>query len=112
MRSIRAFWSWLNDEEVIDSNPFSRLKIPKAPWKIIGAFSPQQIKALLNVVSRSEDGYRNTIIILTLLDTGLRVSELVNLAIDNVWLEEGVIKVLGKGNKERLVPLGREVTTR
>jgi len=49
------------------------------------------------------------VIILTLLDTGLRVNELINLKIDNVWLEEGIIKVLGKGNKERLVPVGKQI---
>lgn len=53
------------------------------------------------------EGYRDTAIVITLLDTGLRVNELINLKMDNVWLEEGLIKVLGKGNKERLVPIGK-----
>ena len=44
-----------------------------------------------------------------MLDTGLRVNELINLMMDNVWLEEGLIKVLGKGNKERLVPIGKQI---
>ena len=109
MRSIRAFWSWLVEEEVIASNPFSRLKIPKPPKKITAAFSPYQIELLLGVMSSSAEGYRDMVIILALLDTGLRVNELMNLKIDNVWLEEGLIKVLGKGNKERLVPIGKQV---
>jgi site-specific recombinase XerD len=49
------------------------------------------------------------VIVLTLLDTGLRVNELINLKMDNVWLEEGLVKVLGKGNKERLVPIGKQI---
>jgi len=109
MRSIRAFWSWLVEEEVIASNPFSRLKIPKPPKKITATFSPYQIELLLGVMSSSAEGYRDMVIILALLDTGLRVNELINLKIDNVWLEEGLIKVLGKGNKERLVPIGKQI---
>ena len=109
MRSIRAFWSWLVEEEIIESNPFSKLKIPKPPKKIMATFSPYQIESLLGVMSGSPESYRDIVIILTLLDTGLRVHELINLEMDNVWLEEGLIKVLGKGNKERLVPIGKQI---
>jgi site-specific recombinase XerD len=109
MRSIRAFWSWLVSEEIIDTNPFSKLKIPKPPKKVMATFSPYQIESLLGVMSGSAGSYRDMVIILTLLDTGLRVHELINLEMDNVWLEEGLIKVLGKGNKERLVPIGKQV---
>ena len=109
MRSIRAFWSWLTEEEIIASNPFSKLKIPKPPKKIIATFSPYQNESLLSVMSGSAEGYRDVVIVLTLLDTGLRVNELINLKMENVWLEEGLIKVLGKGNKERLVPIGKQI---
>jgi len=109
MRSIRAFWSWLLEEEVINNNLFSRLKIPRPPRKVITTFSQPQLESLLSVISSSAEGYRDTVIVLTLLDTGLRVNELINLKMDNVWLEEGLIKVLGKGNKERLIPIGRQI---
>jgi site-specific recombinase XerD len=109
MRSIRAFWSWLVEEEIIVSNPFSKLKIPKPPKKVMSTFSEYQIESLLGVICGSAEGHRNMIVILTLLDTGLRVNELINLKMDNVWLEEGLIKVLGKGNKERLVPIGKQI---
>ena len=109
MRSIRAFWSWLAEEEIIESNPFSKLKIPKPPKKIITTFSQHQIDLLLSVMGGSAEGYRGVVIVLTLLDTGLRVNELINLKMENVWLEEGLIKVLGKGNKERLVPIGKQI---
>jgi len=79
MRSIWAFWSWLVEEESIESNPFSRLKIPKPPKKTITTFSPHQIESLLGVISSSAEGYRDVVIVLTLLDTGLRVNELINL---------------------------------
>lgn len=94
---------------MIVSNPFSKLRIPKPPKKVIVTFSPQQIEALLGVIGSSTASYRNTVVILTLLDTGLRVSELINLKIDHLWLEEGLIKILGKGDKERLVPIGKEI---
>jgi site-specific recombinase XerD len=109
MRSIRAFWSWLVQEEIIDTNPFSKLKIPKPPKKVMATFSPYQFESLLDVMNGSAESYRDMVIILTLLDTGLRVNELINLEMNNVWLEEGLIKVLGKGNKERLVPIGKQI---
>ena len=109
MRSIRAFWSWLVEEEIIEFNPFSKLRIPKAPRKIIATFSQPQIESLLETINGSANGYRDSVIVLLLLDTGLRVNELINLMMGNVWLEEGLIKVLGKGDKERLVPIGKQV---
>ena len=109
MRSIRVFWSWLVEEESIASSPFSRLKIPKPPKKIMTTFSQSQIESLLGVMHGSAESYRDMGIVLTLLDTGLRVNELINLKVENVWLEEGLIKVLGKGNKERLVPIGKQI---
>jgi len=60
-------------------------------------------------MSGSAEGYRSVVIALTLLDTGLRVNELINLRMENVWLEDGLVKVLGKGNKERLVPIGKQI---
>ncbi len=109
MRPIRAFWSWLVEEEIITSNPFSRIKIPKPPMKVIATFSTSQIGSLLGVMNGSAEGYRGAVIVLTLLDTGLRVNELINLRMENVWLQEGLVKVLGKGNKERLVPIGKQI---
>ena len=109
MRSIRAFWSWLVEEEIVASNPFSKLKIPKPPKKVIATFSESQFELLLGVITNSAEGYRDMVIMLLLLDTGLRVNELIGLKIDDVWLEEGIIKVLGKGSKERLVPIGKQI---
>ncbi len=110
MRSLRAFWSWLVTEEIIADNPFKKVKVPKAPRKVMATFSGHDIKQLLDVIdTRSAAGYRNYVIILTLLDTGLRVSELGNLAMENVKIEEGTIKVMGKGGRERVVPIGNRV---
>jgi len=110
LRSLRIFFSSLTLEGIIESNPFDRVKIPRPPGKIIPAFSDSQFHGLLNAIdTRTAEGYRDYIIILTLLDTALRVSELCNLKLGNLWLDEGMLKVVGKGNKERLIPIGKQV---
>ena len=110
LRSLRIFFSWLVSESLIETNPFDRVKIPRPPRKVIPAFSDSQIRQLLGVLdTRTAEGYRDYTIILTLLDTGLRVSELCNLKLGNLWLDEGMLKVVGKGNKERLIPIGKQV---
>jgi len=110
LRSTRAFWSWLLWEEIIPTNPFDKIKIPKAPYKVIPAFSEAQILALLDTVDTSKpEGYRDYAVIVTLLDTALRVSELTNLQLEHLWLDEGVLKVMGKGRKERHIPIGKVV---
>ena len=110
VRSVRVFFSWLVSEEIIAAHPFERVKIPKVPKKIMPTFSATQIQQLLDAMDTATAlGQRNYTIILTLLDTGLRVSELLGLRLSDLQLNEGVLKVLGKGNKERLVPIGRQV---
>jgi len=108
LRSIRAFWSWLISEEIVEETPFVRVKVPKAPRKVVPTFSDSQIRALLDAIDNATpEGFRDYVIILALLDTALRVTELTGLRLDNLWLEEGVLKVMGKGGKERLVPIGK-----
>ncbi len=110
LRAIRAFWSWLVREEIITSNPFCRVKIPKPPKKVMATFSDKQLTAMLKAINNTTPaGFRDRTIMLMLLDTGLRASELVGLALDNINLEDGMVKVLGKGSKERIVPFGAKV---
>lgn len=110
LRTIRAFWSWLVREEIITSNPFCRVKIPKPPKKVMATFSDKQLTAMLKAINNTTPaGFRDRTIMLMLLDTGLRASELVGLTMDNVNLEDGMVKVLGKGSKERIVPFGAKV---
>ena len=110
LRAVRAFWSWLVREEVILSNPFAKVRIPKAPTKVIPTFSENQIQNLLGVIHTSTPaGFRDWTMILTLLDTGLRASELINLGLEDVNLNDGIVKVYGKGAKERVVPIGARV---
>jgi len=108
MRSLRAFWSWLESEEIIGDNPFSHLRIPRAPIKVIPTFSEEQYRALLAQVDiASPQGYRNYTILLLLLDTMIRVSELTSCRMEDLNLEGRVIKVWGKGSKERIVPFAK-----
>jgi site-specific recombinase XerD len=110
LRSIRAFWSWLAAEGIVDINPFTHVRLPRTQKKIIPTFSPNQVFQLFSAIDRqTPEGYRDYAIILTLLDTALRVSELIGIRMDDLWLDQGLLKVLGKGGKERLIPIGREV---
>lgn len=107
LRAIRAFWSWLIAEEIIDANPFDRVKVPRAPKKVIVPFSEEQLRALLRAIDiKSPISIRDSTIIQTLLDTGMRVTELTGLEMENVNLVQRCLKVHGKGSKERIVPIG------
>jgi integrase/recombinase XerD len=107
LRAIRAFWGWLLAEEFIEINPFDKIMIPRPPKKVITPFSEEQIRSLLSAIdTRSAIGFRDSTIILTLLDTGIRVSELTDVKLDDANLEQRHLKIQGKGSKERIVPIG------
>ncbi|NQT71926.1 MAG: tyrosine-type recombinase/integrase [Chloroflexi bacterium] len=108
-RGLQTFFNWLMAEDFITENPFHRIKIPRAPQKLIPAFSESQLQQLFAVIDTGQPiGYRNHTMLLVLLDTGLRVSELTGLCLSDVSIEQGTLRVWGKGNKERTVPLGRQ----
>lgn len=108
VRSLKAFFAWVVREEYLDINPMSKIPVPKATIKILNTFSREQITDMLNVCQKYNDtGYRNLTIILLFLDTGLRASELIGISLDDINLEDGLIKIRhAKGNKERQVPVG------
>ncbi len=107
LRGLRGFWSWLKREEYIDDNPFLKLKLPKVPIKVIQTFTDEQLQSLFNAIDqKAPQGLRDYVVILLLLDTGVRSSELSNLTLSDVNLKNRTLKVLGKGNKERMVPIG------
>jgi integrase/recombinase XerD len=110
LRALQAFWSWMESEGIIDDNPFDRLRIPKAPKKIIPIFTEEQLRQLFAVTdTTSAVGYCDYVIILTLFDTGICCSELIGLRLTDVNLESRLLKVWGKGSKERMVPIGAKV---
>ena len=110
MRTLRAAFNRWELEGFIDESPFRKVRIPKAPKKVIPIFSQSQIEALLSVIDTSTpEGFRNRLLILLYLDTACRLTELTNLEMADIDLKERCLKLFGKGQKERYVPLG--VTT-
>jgi len=106
-RAIRSFGTFLMEEGYTEENVFLALKPPKLPKKIIEPLSEDEIRRILTVIPRDTiEGLRNYAIFLLLLDTGIRLSEMLTLKLEAIDFGEGVFKVMGKGAKEREVPLG------
>lgn len=104
---IKAFYKYLLIEEIIDHNPTELLESPRVGRKLPDILSIDEIIQLIDGVDLStENGERNKAILETLYGCGLRVSELINLQISNLYFKQGFIKLIGKGDKERLVPIG------
>ena len=104
---VKAFFSFLLLEEVISSDPSELLSPPKMGRKLPDTLNLQEIDALINSIDASlPNGMRNKAILEVLYGCGLRVSELCELRISTLYLDDEFIKVTGKGNKERLIPIG------
>ena len=104
---LKSFFNYLLLEEKIDMNPMELIDAPKLVRKLPETLSIQEIEIIIDAIDLdSKEGIRNKAILETLYSCGLRVSELVNLKVQNLFLDIGFIKVLGKGMKERLVPIG------
>ncbi|MBM3440946.1 MAG: site-specific tyrosine recombinase XerD [Bacteroidetes bacterium] len=104
---LRQFFKYCLLEQIISVNPGDLLDLPKLKRALPDVLSYTEIEAMLQQIDMSKpEGGRNKAIIETLYSCGLRVSELVNLRISNLFLDVGFIKVIGKGDKERLVPIG------
>jgi len=111
-RALKACWSWLTREGYIMSNPLEKFPLPKVPQYIIRTLTPDQIKLLLSAIDKSTPlGFKYYCIILLLVDCGMRISELVNIKVNNVDFQRGFVTVFGKGQKQRVVPISR-ITTR
>ena len=108
LSGIKAFYKYLILEEIIDKDPTLLIEGPKKGLKLPETLSTDEIDNLIKSIDLSHpQGQRNKAIIETLYGCGLRVSELINLKITNWYRKDGFIKVVGKGNKERLVPIGK-----
>ena len=103
---IKAFFSYIMFEEIIEVNPTALLEIPKIGKKLPVVLSVEEIDRLLAAIDLSKpEGQRNKAMLETLYSCGLRVTELINLKISNVYPDLGFVRVVGKGNKERLIPI-------
>jgi integrase/recombinase XerD len=103
---IKAFYKFLLLTDQIDKDPSELLESPKIGRKLPEVLSTIEIDKMLAAIDQSKpEGRRNRAMLETLYSCGLRVSELINLQISNIFKKDGFIKVVGKGNKERLVPI-------
>lgn len=104
---IKAFFTYLVQENIILEDPTALLEAPKVSRKLPDTLNINEINALIDAIDASKpEGMRNKAIIEILYGCGLRVTELVELRLSNIYAESEFIKVIGKGNKERLVPIG------
>jgi len=103
---IKAFFIFLMFEEIIEINPTTLLETPKIGKKLPVVLSVEEIDRLLAAIDLSKpEGQRNKAMLETLYSCGLRVSELINLKISNLYPDLGFLRVVGKGDKERLIPI-------
>jgi len=106
---LRSFYKYCQLEQICISNPTLLLEAPKMQRKLPDVLSFDEIEQIIGALDLSTpEGGRNKAILETMYSCGLRVSELVNLRLSNLFMDVGFIKVLGKGDKERLVPIGRD----
>ena len=104
---LRSFFEFLIFEKYIKDNPLNLIESPKTSRKLPDVLSLEEIDVLISKIDLSqEQGERNLAIIELLYGCGIRVSELVDLKISDLFFEENFIKVTGKGNKQRLIPIG------
>ena len=109
LSGIKAFYKYLMLEEIIDRDPSVEVHTPRIDRKIPDVLSLQEIEDLLAVIDLSTpEGARNRAMIEVLYSSGLRVTELIELKISNLYLDIGFLRIIGKANKERFVPIGRE----
>lgn len=105
---IKAFYKFLNYAQILQNDPSEIIETPKISRKLPVVLSVYEIESMIQQIDRSTaEGERNYAIMETLYGCGLRVSELIELKISNINLKEEYIKVTGKGNKERLIPIGK-----
>lgn len=108
LSGIRTFYKFLILDGFLEQDPTELLESPKLGEHIPQVLSVEEVDMLEGAIDLSEpEGQRNKAIIEVLFSCGLRVSELVNLKMSDLYLEEGYIRVFGKGSKERLVPISR-----
>ena len=108
LSGIKAFYKYLLLEDIISQSPVDLIETARVGRKLPDVLDNQEIELMLAQVDRSKpEGERNIAIIEVLYGCGLRASELVNLQISNIFFDDDFIRVTGKGNKQRLVPLGR-----
>jgi site-specific recombinase XerD len=105
-RDIKTYWSWLRRNGYIENNSLAEFTLPSVPDNLVEIINPERFKILLSNIDRSTpEGERYYCIMVIFYDTGMRLSELRMINIEGIDLEGKTIKVMGKGQRERLVPI-------
>ena len=106
--ALKSFFNYLIFEGLIKESPLSNIESPKLETKLPEVLTENEVIQLIESIDLSHKfGQRNRTIIEVLYGTGIRVSELVNLKLSNIFFKENILKIVGKGDKERFVPLGK-----
>jgi site-specific recombinase XerD len=106
-RAVRSFSTWAYEEGYLDENVMRRLKLPQLPKTLPEPLTEEEIQQVLSVcLDRTYERLRNFSIMMLFFDTGIRLDELVNLRLSRIDFAVGEMTILGKGNKERKVPIG------
>lgn len=109
LSGIKAFYNFLARTDVSEHNPVALLQSPRMELHLPDVLQVEEIEAILRCIDLSTpEGRRNRAIIEVLYSSGLRVSELVGLSLNNLFFDMGFLKIVGKGNKERFVPIGED----
>lgn len=109
LSALKTFYKYLLIEDIVREDPTELLEGPRLSRKIPEVLTYEEIQAMLGAIDLSyAHGVRNKAMLETLYACGLRVSELINLRLSNLYLDIGFVKVIGKGNKERIIPIGEE----
>ncbi len=109
--SLRSFYKYLMINDLIKNDPMNGIVAPKIGKSLPHVLTIDEINKLLDVELKDQYSFRNKAMLELMYATGLRVSELVNLKIQDVDLNNNIVRVIGKGNKERIIPLGDYATT-
>ena len=102
---IKSFYNYMVDNHYLDKNPSERIKLPKIEKKLPEYLTIEEVDRIMNINPTKPTDYRNIAMLETIYACGLRVSELCELKINNIDFEECIIRVYGKGKKERIVPM-------
>jgi len=107
VRGLRAFFNWLHREGYTEEHLLADLKPPRVPNKLVEVLTEHEIRRILACLDpNTASGCRDTAIVITFLDTGLRLSELANVKLVDSHIDQGYFRIMGKGSKERIVPIG------
>lgn len=111
VRSLKALFGWAKREELLPGDPSVRLERPTLPKRRLPAMDAERISLLLTAARKTDQPLRDVAVLLTFFDTGVRLEELITLRRDDVRAEKGLLRVIGKGDRERPVPIGTRALT-